>query len=122
MNSPKTNAATGPGGEKKAELKSLLQKLKAGHVSPETKAKAKAFFASVDAQTIGLLEQELIQEGISHDEVRASLCDIHLDVMKDSLLEQRKSVAAPHPIHTLMEEHRCSSRTTCAGWPGSWRS
>jgi hypothetical protein len=91
---------------KKAELKSLLKELKAGHVSPETKAKAKAFFASVDAKTIGGLEQELIREGVSHDEVRASLCDIHLDVMKDSLVEKRQTVAAPHPVHTLMEEHR----------------
>jgi DUF438 domain-containing protein len=91
---------------KKAVLKRLLQELKGGQASPETKAKAKAFFASVDAKTIGLLEQELIQEGISHEEVRASLCDIHLDVMKDSLMEQRQTVAAPHPVHTLMEEHR----------------
>ena len=106
MKDPQTGELTGRGGEKKAELKRLLQELKAGHVSPETKAKAKAFFASVDAQTIGLLEQELIREGVSQEEVRAGLCDIHLDVMKDSLVEQRKTVAAPHPIHTLMEEHR----------------
>jgi uncharacterized protein len=106
MNNPQAGEPKGLSGGKKAELKRLLQELKAGHVSADTKARAKAFFASVDATTIGLLEQELIREGVSHEEVRASLCDIHLDVMKDALEEKRKAVAAPHPIHTLMEEHR----------------
>ncbi len=106
MNPTQTSDKEGLVGEKKAELKRLLKELKQGDVSPETKARAKAFFATVDAQTIGILEQELIQEGVSHDEVRASLCDIHLDVMKDSLVEKRQSVGAPHPVHTLMEEHR----------------
>jgi len=106
MNNTPPGGLSGLTGDKKAELKRLLRELKAGRVSPETKAEAKAFFASVDARTIGLLEQELIQEGVSHEEVRASLCDIHLEVMKDALEEKRRTVAAPHPVHTLMEEHR----------------
>lgn len=91
---------------RKEDLKGLLQELKTGQVSPETKEKAKDFFQSVDAKTLGELEQELIREGVSHDEVRRSLCDIHLEVMKDSLLEKRIEVSAPHPVHTLMEEHK----------------
>ena len=50
-------------------------------------------------------KQELIREGVSHDEIRKSLCDIHLEVMKDSLVAKRQEVSAPHPIHTLMREH-----------------
>jgi DUF438 domain-containing protein len=91
---------------KKEDLKELLAEMKGGEVSPETKQKAKDFFQGVDAKTIGDLEQELIREGVSHDEVRKSLCDIHLEVMKDSLVEKRIEVSAPHPVHTLMEEHR----------------
>jgi hypothetical protein len=90
----------------KEDLKELLSELKGGEVSLETKQKAKDFFQSVDAKTIGNLEQELIREGVSHEEVRKSLCDIHLEVMKDSLVEKRIEVSAPHPVHTLMEEHK----------------
>lgn len=91
---------------KKEDLKELLAEMKGGEVSSETKKRAKDFFQSVDAKTIGDLEQELIREGVSHDEVRKSLCDIHLEVMKDSLVEKRIEVSAPHPVHTLMEEHK----------------
>ncbi|MFQ6108475.1 MAG: DUF438 domain-containing protein [Candidatus Aminicenantales bacterium] len=91
---------------KKEDLKELLAEMKGGEISSETKQKAKDFFQSVDAKTIGELEQELIREGVSHDEVRKSLCDIHLEVMKDSLVEKRIEVSPPHPVHTLMEEHR----------------
>lgn len=93
-------------GKQKEHLKKLLRELKGGEVDAKTKEKAKEFFSQVDATTLGLLEQELIAEGVSHDEIRGSLCDLHLDVMKDSLVSQKKEVASPHPIHTLMEEHK----------------
>ncbi len=91
---------------KKAEFKELLQELKTGEVSHESKEKARALLQAVDATTLGVLEQELIQEGVSHDEIRKSLCDIHLEVLKDSLVAKRIDVAAPHPVNTLMEEHK----------------
>lgn len=94
------------GGNNKEHLKSLLNELKGGNVSEETKERAKIFFKNVDAKTVGVLEQELIREGVSHDEVRKSLCDIHLDVMKDSLVKNRLEAPLAHPIHTLMEEHK----------------
>ncbi|HDP98184.1 MAG TPA: DUF438 domain-containing protein [bacterium] len=34
------------------------------------------------------------------------MCDIHLEVLKDSLVSKRIEVQPPHPIHTLMEEHK----------------
>ncbi|MDP2729540.1 MAG: DUF438 domain-containing protein, partial [Dehalococcoidales bacterium] len=60
---------------------------------------------NVDAKTLGVLEQELIREGVSHEEIRSSLCDIHLEVLKDSLVAKRLEVSAPHPVHTFMQEH-----------------
>ncbi|HDZ27137.1 hypothetical protein LCGC14_0943040 [marine sediment metagenome] len=92
--------------DKKKELKELLTELKGGKVSDETKKKAKDFFRSVDAKTLGVVEQELIREGVSHDEVRKGLCDIHLEVLKDTLVAKRIEVSPPHPVHTLMEEHQ----------------
>ncbi|MBI4284047.1 MAG: DUF438 domain-containing protein, partial [Chloroflexi bacterium] len=95
---PKENA--------KGQFKELLQELKTGEVSSQAKEKAKELLQAVDATSLGIIEQELIREGISHDEIRRSLCDIHLEVLKDSLVAKRIEVSSPHPIHTFMEEHK----------------
>lgn len=92
--------------DKKGQFKELLKEMKEGAVTEDAKAKAKKLLQSVDATSLGLLEQELIREGISHDEIRGSLCDIHLDILRDSLVAKRIEVTAPHPVHTLMEEHK----------------
>lgn len=90
---------------KKEQFKELLRELKGDGVSAEAKEKARHLLESVDATTLGILEQELLQEGVSHDEIRHSLCDVHLDIMKDSLVANRVEVEAPHPVNTLMAEH-----------------
>jgi uncharacterized protein len=95
-----------PRDDKRGHLKQLLQELSQGEVSKAAKDKAKDFFNAVDAKTLGDLEQELIREGISHDQIRQSLCDIHLEVMRDSLVANSIAVKPGHPIHTLMEEHK----------------
>lgn len=92
--------------DRKEKLRELLKDLKNGEVSEDVKAKAKELFQAVDAKTIGILEQELIREGVSHEEIRKSLCDIHLDILKDTLVAKRIDVSAPHPVHTFMEEHK----------------
>lgn len=99
-------ARIAPADDKKEQFKRLLSKLRAGDVSDKTKAEAKTLLQAVDAKTLGLLEQELIREGVSHDEIRKSLCDVHLEVLRDSLVKQRIEVRSPHPVHTFMEEHK----------------
>ena len=91
--------------DKKEQFKELLTELKQGKVSEEAKGKARELLQEVDAKTLGIMEQELIMEGVSHDEIRDSLCDIHLEVLRDSLVAKRIEVAAPHPVHTFMQEH-----------------
>ncbi len=95
-----------PKEDKKEQFKELLKELKEGEVSEETKKKAKTLLQTVDATTLGIMEQELIREGVSHDEIRHSLCDIHLEVLRDSLVAKRQEVSAPHPVNTFMEEHK----------------
>ncbi|MBI4187345.1 MAG: DUF438 domain-containing protein [Chloroflexi bacterium] len=90
----------------KRQFREMLAELKGGQVSEEAKEKARDLLQSVDAKSLGILEQELIREGVSHEEIRSSLCDIHLDIMRDSLVAKRIEVAAPHPVNTLMEEHK----------------
>ena len=97
---------TAPGEDKKGQFKKLLKELKEGEVSAEAKERAKTLLQAVDAKTLGIMEQELIREGVSHQEIRKSLCDIHLEVLRDSLVAKRQEVSAPHPVHTFMEEHK----------------
>ena len=99
-------ARIAPKGDKKEKVKELLKDLKEGEVSKKTKAKAKTLLQTVDATTLGIMEQELIREGVSHDEIRSSLCDIHLEVLRDSLVSKRLEVSAPHPVNTFMQEHK----------------
>ena len=91
--------------DRKQRFKELLTQLKEGEVSEEAKEKAKILLQSVDATTLGIMEQELIREGVSHEEIRKSLCDIHLEVLRDSLVSKRQEVSAPHPVNTFMQEH-----------------
>lgn len=91
--------------DRKEQFKALLQELREGDVSEETKEKASKLLQAVDAKTLGIMEQELIREGVSHDEIRRSLCDIHLEVLRDRLVSKRIEVSAPHPVHTFMKEH-----------------
>lgn len=97
---------TAPGEDRKEQFKELLEELREGEVSEEAKEKAKKLLQAVDAKTLGVMEQELIREGVSHEEIRRSLCDIHLDILRESLLAKRTEVEAPHPVHTFMEEHK----------------
>lgn len=92
--------------DRKEQLRQFLKEPKQGQMSEDSEVKAKEIFRSVDAKTLGVVEQELIREGVSHEEIRKSLCDIHLDVLKETLVSKRIDVSAPHPVHTLMEEHR----------------
>lgn len=91
--------------DKKEQFRELLTELKESHLSEAAKEKARSLFETVDAKSLGIMEQELIREGVSHDEIRKSLCDVHLEFMRDSLVAKRQEVAAPHPVHTFMAEH-----------------
>jgi len=90
----------------KAILKQLLKELQGGDIAEDTKNRTKELFQAVDAKTLGDVEQELIREGVSHEEIRRNLCDIHLEVLRDTLVSKRIEVSSPHPVHTLMEEHK----------------
>jgi DUF438 domain-containing protein len=93
-------------GNKKEQFKELLQELKKGENPEQTGVKAKKFLESVDAETIGVIEQELIREGMSHEDIRNHLCDIHLEALRERLIAKSITVEAPHPVNSFMEEHK----------------
>ena len=91
--------------EKKECLKSLIRRLHDGADVEKLKKEFKEVIAEAAGTEIGQLEEELIKEGVSRDEVHR-LCDLHLEVFKESLGKAGVATSPGHPIHILMEEHR----------------
>lgn len=81
----------------KEELKQVLRELKRQGESVPVKEKAAEFLKNVDARTLSLAEQELMQEGVSQDD---------LEILGGTLEQQRPELEASHPIRILMGEHQ----------------
>ena len=91
--------------DRKEKLKELLRKLHSEDDTEKLKKEAASLLKEIDAKTLSLAEQELIQEGMSVDEIR-KLCQVHLGVLKEQLEEEKPQLEPEHPISVLMEEHR----------------
>lgn len=96
----------------KTQREQLKQALKQLHeAKPEdlqsAKKEAAKYFKGADAKELALAEQELIQEGMPHSEMKR-LCDVHLEVMKEQLGAQAapsKDLPPSHPISICVDEH-----------------
>lgn len=99
--------------ENREQLNQVLKRLH--EASPEEldkiKKEAQIYFKDTDPKELALAEQELIQEGVSHQEMKR-LCDIHLEVMKEQLGAKAKSIRLPksHPISICKDEHKIIKR------------
>lgn len=91
--------------DRKQEIKDLIKELKTEEDVDRLKGKAKAILENISPTDLGLIEQEIIQEGATRQEMR-KLCDVHLEVMKESMGKTEMNLKPGHPIHTLMEEHQ----------------
>jgi PAS domain S-box-containing protein len=90
---------------RKKALREIFSQLQAGVSSKEVKERFKQFLKSVSAEEIARIEQELIREGISREEIQR-LCDVHLAVFKEQLERQKPATELETPINILMEEHK----------------
>ena len=91
--------------ERKTVLKDIINRLHEGEDPDSVKAEFKEILDQTDAKEISLAEEELIREGMPREKIH-KLCDVHLEVFKESLEGQSTLAPSGHPIHTLMEEHR----------------
>lgn len=90
--------------DKREQLKEMIRELHSG-VSPEkVKEKFKQFLKTLGPVEITRLEEELIKEGFSVDEIRR-LCDVHLEVFKENIESLNLDVKPGHPIFILLKEH-----------------
>jgi PAS domain S-box-containing protein len=89
----------------KQQIKEITKQLHEGKNPEELKIKFARILRDVDPAAIAQVEQELIDEGMSRDEIR-KLCDVHLLLFKESFGKQKLQVKEGHPIHTFLEEHK----------------
>ncbi|MEK7309983.1 MAG: DUF438 domain-containing protein [Planctomycetota bacterium] len=91
--------------DQKSRIKEVFRKLHSGGDISAIKNEAKQALKGIGPTEMAALEQELIKEGMSRDEIM-KLCDVHLEVMAENLQTDQIIPEQGHPIHTMMEEHK----------------
>jgi len=91
--------------QRKEALKGMIRDLHAGGDLQEIKGRFARLVRDVSAVEIAQMEQELIDEGLPAEEVKA-LCDVHVAVFRESLDDQASPEMVPgHPVHTFKYEN-----------------
>ncbi|NPV01806.1 MAG: DUF438 domain-containing protein [Brevinematales bacterium] len=90
-----------------AQLKELFRSLK--DESDHKKAlylrkEFKEFLAQCDARDISDAEKELAKEGFTLKDFRSG-CDVHLELMRESLGQQGSAIPEGHPLYRFHTEH-----------------
>ena len=91
-------------------LKTIIRHLHDGRPADQVRGELAAIVGHTDHCEIAAMEQELMAEGMSVDEVR-SMCDLHADVLGKVMapVQIRPSVVAGHPVDTFRRENRAIS-------------
>lgn len=92
------------GTDVKRLLKDLIKQLHEGKNPEEAKKRFRSILQDVSSIQIAQVEQELVKEGMPQEEIR-KLCDVHLEVFRESLDKQKIELETDHPIYVFMEEH-----------------
>ena len=93
--------------ERKEKLKDIILALhKEGKNISQAKTMFKESFKDVSGDEIAVIEQELINEGSLTAEQITQLCNVHLDVFKESLAACPTEETPGHPLYTYQEENR----------------
>jgi hypothetical protein len=87
-------------------LKEVILHLHRGEAPEAVRDQLKALISEVDAAEIAAMEQQLMNEGLSADQVR-SLCDAHADVLKEVMAPPCPSRPLPagHPVQHFRAEN-----------------
>src|SRR4030042_1449115 len=87
-------------------LKDIVHELHEGGDLEEQKKRFAELIRDISPPEISEREQKLIEEGMPEEEIKR-LCDVHVQVFRESLEGQPLLSAIPgHPLHTLTEENR----------------
>jgi PAS domain S-box-containing protein len=91
--------------ERKAKLKRAVEKLHEGASVADLKEEFRDILKDASPLEISKIEEEMIDEGIPREKIQI-LCDVHLELFKDSLQEPSPDLPETHPIYILMQEHK----------------
>jgi DUF438 domain-containing protein len=90
---------------KKEILKDVLRAIHSGISPSELKAKFRGVLANVSPIEIPLIEQELVKEGVSVNDI-LKLCDLHVELFREHLASRElQGVPKGHPVDLLMREN-----------------
>lgn len=105
-----TREAVRDAAEKQETLKGIIRDLHAGEDMEVLKQRFRELVKEVSPSEIAAMEQQLIEEGLPETEVKR-LCDVHVQVFKESLERHEIPGASPgHPVHTFMKENRAAEK------------
>ncbi len=91
------------------KLKHIITRLHEGAAPDEVKAELTAIVRETDATEIAQMEEELIAEGMTVEEVR-SMCDLHAQVLREIMAApKRKEIPPGHPVDTFRRENEALS-------------
>ncbi|MFW9799170.1 MAG: DUF438 domain-containing protein, partial [Candidatus Thorarchaeota archaeon] len=92
-------------------LKNLVLGLHEGQDLEDLQARFKEILGDVSATEIAEMEQSLISSGELTAQQVTALCDLHVQVFKESLDVQQKPGTIPgHPVHTYTSENKEARR------------
>ena len=87
-------------------MKEVIKELHEGKTVEEVRGKFAEVIEGVSAKEIGMMEVELVKEGLPIEEIQ-NLCDVHAAVFKGSIEEIHHPDEIPgHPIHTMRLENQ----------------
>lgn len=96
---------------KQQVLKGLIKDLHGGRDFDEVKREFGNLIKEIDATEIAHMEQQLISEGMSPDEIK-KMCDVHAAVFRETLMKNEQPQLIPgHPLHTLKHENDEARKT-----------
>lgn len=96
-------------------LKEVILHLHRGEAPEAVREQLKRLVADVDASEIAAMEQQLMADGLSPEQVR-SMCDLHADVLKDVMAKPQapKPLQPGHPVDTFKRENRALEEVIAA--------
>jgi uncharacterized protein len=90
--------------ERQDKLKKLIHRLHNGEDQATVEAEFKADFAYVTGAEIAQMEYNLVQEGVSIEEIQ-NLCDIHASLFQGSIQQMHDNVLTINPLTEFEEEN-----------------
>ncbi len=86
-------------------MKRLLVDMDKGNITPEEiKSRFKVILADMHPVEIAIIENALINDGFPAEKIH-NLCDVHIDIFRESIENESPIVQKGHPIYLFMAEH-----------------